>query len=366
MLRSKERKTPPLNFAPGLLKKASKHVVMNQTKVLVTGATGFLGKRVARRLVEEGYRVRGLARTRSSVGDLKKLGVEIAIGDLADESSIVAAVEGVDVVVHAAAGTRGRAEESYAATIEGTRNVLEACRSGCVKKLVYISSCNVYEVAGYPENQVVTEEAQLERFPLRRGHYSAAKLQAEALVTAAMSKYSCAAVVLRPGTIYGPGAEIYTNMMGISLAGRFFVVFGDGESQLPLVHVDNAVAAIIECVSHSAADNEIFNVVDDDRVTKRVYMDRVVKALCPNAKVVYCPISLLLALTWLQEKLFGIFGRRPFLTVYRLVSSQKRIRYSASKIRNMMGWRPHVSFDQAVEQLIGEHRRAPDTKNKGR
>jgi len=337
-------------------------VVTKQTKVLVTGATGFLGKRLAKRLVEEGYPVRALARKLSNVCALKKLRVEIAFGDLGDESSIAAAVKGVDVVVHAAAGTNGTAKDSNTATIQGTRNVLEACKTSRVKKLVYISSCNVYEVAGYTENQVVTEEAQLERFPLRRGHYSAAKLQAEALVTEAMNHGGCPIVVLRPGTLYGPGAEVYTRMMGVSFARRIFVVFGNGESELPLLYVDNAVDAIVECMINCAADNQVFNVVDQDLVTKKMYIERVVKPLYPKATAIYCPMSLLITLTWLQEKLLAILGKQTFLTVYRLVSSQKRVRYGTSKIENAIGWRSHTSFKQGAEQLIRTHGRAADTR----
>jgi len=344
-----------------VLWKEHPYVATKQTKVLVTGATGFLGSRLAKRLVEEGYPIRALARKLSNLGALKKLGAEIVFGDMGDEASIAAAVKGVDVVVHAAAGTSGTAKDSDSATIQGTRNVLEACRTNRVKKLIYISSCNVYEVAGYTENQLVTEEAQLERFPLRRGHYTAAKLQAEALVTEAMNHDGCPTVVLRPGTLYGTGAEVFTRMMGVSFAQRIFVVFGDGESELPLVHVDNTVDAIVECVGNSAADNQVFNVVDRELITKRMYMERVLKPLYPNAVVVYCPMSLLLTLTWLQEKLIAIVGKQPFLTVYRLVSSQKRVRYSTSRIENAIGWRSHIRFEQGSEQLIREHGQTTDT-----
>src|SRR5438034_1348675 len=107
---------------------------MNQTKVLVTGATGFLGNRLAKRLVDDGYPVRALARKESRVAALERLGVEIAFGDLGDESSIAAAVNGVDVVVHAAAGTSGTEKDSDTATIQGTRNILGACRTSHIKK----------------------------------------------------------------------------------------------------------------------------------------------------------------------------------------------------------------------------------------
>ena len=329
--------------------------MVTPARVLVTGATGFLGSRLTRRLLEEGYAVRALVRMRSDLRLLKNLGVEIAFGDLGDGPAVNASVSGIDIVVHAGAGTSGSAKDSETATILGTKNVLEACRKHAVSKLVYISSCNVYEVAGYGENQVVTEEAQLERFPTRRGHYTAAKLLAEALVTEAMTRDCCPTVVLRPGTLFGLGAEIFTRMMGVSFA-RLFVVFGDGESELPLVHVDNAVDAIVECVRNRAADGQVFNVVDRDSFTKKMYMERIVRPLYPKAMVVYCPMPLLRALTWVQEGMFAVVGKRPLLTGYQLASSQNKVRYATSKIENAIGWRSRITLEQGAEQLLQQWR----------
>jgi nucleoside-diphosphate-sugar epimerase len=273
------------------------------------------------------------------------------IGDVRDANRLEMAMRGVDIVVHAAAGTSGTARDSEIATIQGTRSILKACGTSRVRKLVYISSCNVYELAGCADGEIVTEEAQLERSPLRRGHYSAAKLQAESLVTEAMNRGGCPTVVLRLGTLYGRGAEVYTPMMGVSFSRQVFVVFGDGESELPLIHVDNAVDAILDCMACSAAENQVFNVVDPERVTKKMYIEQVVRPLYPKATVLYCPMSLLLTLTWLQEKVLALLGKQPILTVYRLVSSQRRIRYSASKIEETTGWRSRIGFQQGAAEI---------------
>ena len=311
-----------------------------------------------KRLAEEGYQLRALARRQSDLSTLHELGAEIVFGDLGDKASISAAVQGIDVVVHAAAGTSGTAEDSDIATIQGTRNILAACRASQVKKLVYISSCSVYELAGYSEGQIVTEESQLERFPLRRGHYAAAKLQAEILVSEYMNCDGCPTVVLRPGMLYGPGADIFPRMLGLSFARSMFVIFGDGKSELPLAHVENVVDAIVKCMGSGAADNQVFNLVDQDLVTRKAYVEQLIKPLYPNAGVIYLPMGLLRALTWLQERLLAILGKQPFLTAYRLASSQKRVRYCTSKIESAIGWRPRITFAQGAEQILRLHRQS--------
>ena len=321
-------------------------------RVLVTGATGLLGSRLTRRLVGDGYAVRVLVRTRSNLTMLDRLGVDIVFGDLVDEASVNASVRGVDIVVHAGAGTSGSLQDSETATVFGTRNVLAACRRHDVRKLVYISSCNVYETAGCAEDQVVTEDAQLERFPERRGHYTAAKIQAEALVIEAMGQDCCPTVVLRPGTFFGPGAEIFTKMMGVSFARRFFVVFGDGEAVLPLVHIDNAVDAIVECLRNSAANGQIFNIVDPGPVTKRAYVERVIKPLHPGALVTYWPLPLIRVLTLMQEILLARLRKQPYVTTYRLDASQKSIKYDTHRIERTIGWQPRVSFEHGARQLV--------------
>jgi nucleoside-diphosphate-sugar epimerase len=312
---------------------------------------------VTKRLVEDGYSLRVLARDSSNVGPLEQLGVEIVLGDMCDEASVAAAVSGVEVVVHAAAVTNATAKEVNAATIQGVRNVLEACRAQQVRKLIYISSCNVYEVAGYADDQEVNEDAQLERLPQCRGAYSWAKQHAEMLVTSAMNREKPAVVVLRPGTIYGPGAPLFTSMLGLAVGRRLFIVFGSGDFQLPLVYAENLVDAIVACIRNEAANNQIFNVVDADTVTKKKYMNSVMKRLTPDAIVVYVPLKLLLTLTWCQEKLMRILGRPPLLTVYRVLSSQKRVRYSTSKIEKAIGWRSCVNFEQGVEHLMKQQAR---------
>ncbi len=321
-------------------------------RVLVTGASGFLGTRLVEMLCERGYPVRALVRKLSNIKRLKMLPVEIMYGDVGSIESLRPVFEGVDFVVHAAADTEGREEEGETVTVQGTRNVIDLCRQNGVKRLVYISSCSVYGVADYAENQIVTEESSLERLPEQRGFYSLAKLRAENLVSEAMKQGDVPIVCLRPGTIFGPGGEIFTPMMGFSLGTRLFAVIGPGDFVLPLVYIDNLCDAIITAIQSDRGDNEVFNVVDSGRLTKKDYMDMLVRKLYPEARVVYIPYRALHEIVRLQERLTAVMGRKPFLTRYRLKSSQNRIVYDSSKIDRTYGWKPPLTLAEGIEAVL--------------
>jgi 2-alkyl-3-oxoalkanoate reductase len=320
-------------------------------RILVTGGTGFVGKRLVERLIEEGYAVRVLARKLANVDTLRSFGAEVFWGDVADLESFEQALIGNDIIVHLAAGTSGSEKDCEEGTLQGTKNVLELCRRHKPNKLVYISSCSVYGVADFKKNQLVPETALLERFPEKRGSYSASKQEAETYVTEFMKSGDVPVVVLRPGTIYGPGGDIYTPMMGFSM-GKLYVIIGNGKFLLPFVYIDNLVDAIIGSIETKKGDNQVFNVVDTDRISKREYMSKVIRKIHPDAKVLYFPYSFLYGITGFQEVALGLLKRRPFLTRYRLDSSQKSIVYDNRKIVETLGWHPRIAASEAFDRLV--------------
>jgi 2-alkyl-3-oxoalkanoate reductase len=327
--------------------------------VLVTGATGFLGRRLVETFVERGYRVRALARRSSSIERIKGAGAEIIFGDIVDAASLKPAFQDVDVVVHAAADTKGAEDETKLSTIQGTKNVIDLCEEFKVSKLIHISSLSVYGVADYPENEMVTENSFLERHPERRGFYSWGKLEAEKLVTKAIKKGAFSIVCLRPGTIFGPGGEIFTPMMGYSMGGKLFAIIGMGGFVLPLVYIDNLVDAIVAVIGKEEADGKVFNVVDPGSITKKDYVKKLLQRIHPKAYFIYIPYWLIYMAVWLQEYLVKLGGRAPFLTCYRLTSSQRNVLYDASRIRNELKWKPPYSMEEAMESVIaGESKKA--------
>ncbi len=326
---------------------------VNQShSVLVTGSTGFLGCRIVEILIAAGFKVRAFVRKTSKVDKLKSLGVEICVGDIADFASLKAAYEGMDYVVHAAADTVGSIDGGKVNTIQGTENVLTLCKECGVKKLVYISSCSVYGVADYKKGYVVTEGSSLERAPESRGAYSNAKFQAEKVVLQEMAENVYPIICLRPGTIYGPGGNIYTPIMGFSFSDKMFLTIGDGQFVLPLVYIDNIADAVRAALTKESSVGSVYNVIDPYQITKKLYNSQLMKKVFPRAWFLNFPYSLLYMIVYLQELLLKLIGRSPFLTRYRLESSQKSIVYDGDKICRELNWEPPVSMDEALGRIV--------------
>jgi nucleoside-diphosphate-sugar epimerase len=258
---------------------------------------------------------------------------------------------GCEAVVHLAAGTSGNEKDGQQGTIDGTQNLIELSRKHKPKKLVYISSCSVYDIVTLRRDALVSEDGCLERFPERRGVYSATKQQAERAVSEYMNTGDVPVVILRPGTIYGPGGDVYTPMMGFSL-GSLYVVIGTGKFVLPFVFVDNVVDAITKCIDKQEAEGQVFNVVDREKLTKRDYINAVIRQIDPKARVIYVPYAVIYGLTWLQELAFRLIKRPPVLSLYRLISSQRNVIYDDRKVVERLGWMPPVRATEAMASLV--------------
>jgi len=319
---------------------------------LITGSTGFLGSRLAKTLLRDGYSVRAFARNASKAVKLQALGAEIFIGDVRDPVSLTAAIQGAAVVVHAAAETAGDALAGQQTTLQGTQNVIESASAKGVKQLIYISSCSIYGIADCSPGQRIDEAGPLERRPEWRGHYSNAKFKAEQTVLAAIGKGELKITCLRPGTVWGPGGEIFTPMMGFKVGQRLAGIIESGRFTLPLVFVDNLVDAIIACISHPAAYDNIFNVVDDDPIDKDTYTREVLIPLFPRTVFFRIPYWLLFGAVGFQERMCRIVGKKPYLTRYRLISSQRPVVYDAGRIARELGWSPPIKFDQAARRVL--------------
>jgi nucleoside-diphosphate-sugar epimerase len=206
--------------------------------VFITGASGFIGGKIAERLLGQGRHVRALARR--PLPELEKLGAEIILGDLADPAALRRGCTGAGTVFHVAArvGVWGPADDFFKVNVDGTRAVISACRDAGVERLVNTSSPSVVYTGG--DLSGVNESAPLcQQAP---SPYPTSKAAAEKLVSEAHSK-NLATLSLRPHLVWGPGDKnLIPRVIALARQGRLKII-GSGRNKVDLTHITNVVDA---------------------------------------------------------------------------------------------------------------------------
>ncbi|BDC53197.1 hypothetical protein F183_A55120 (plasmid) [Bryobacterales bacterium F-183] len=314
-------------------------------RVLVTGANGFLGGALLKRLREAGETPRLLLRRPSA----QNADLEAVYGSLGDPDTVDRAVAGVEVVYHVGAAMKGGTEEFQAGTVLGTRNIVQSCIRHKVKKLVYVSSMGLLDHAGHPAGTPVTENSPYEPYPERRGIYTGTKMTAERELLTEAEKAGLDAVVLRPGQIFGKGAELVTPNGVIRLAGRW-LVYGNGSRPLPLVYVEDVVDGLIAAETASpAASRQIIHLVDPAVVTQNQYLTAARHVLEEERiPVVRVPQFILLSLGWMVDILSALAKRPLPLSVYRVRSLRPLAPNDASKAKQLLGWTPRTGVSRGL------------------
>jgi predicted dehydrogenase/nucleoside-diphosphate-sugar epimerase len=317
-------------------------------RVLVTGGAGFLGRPLVERLRANGDSVRLLLRRPPAPGSHDD--VAVVLGSLGQPDVVDHAVEGVEVVYHLGAAMKGGPAEFEQGTVWGTRNIIESCLRHGVKKLIYVSSLSVVDHAGHATGVAVTEDTPYEPFPDRRGAYTRTKLLAEKMVLDAVRERGLRAVIVRPGQIFGPGAERVTPNGIIGIAGRWLVA-GNGSRLLPLVYRDDAVDALQLAEKSEGAVGQLVNVVDPARVSQNEYLRHC--SSVEGLRVQRVPVWLLMIGATGIEILGELMKREVPLTRYRIRSLKPLSPFDVTKAKNVLGWSPAVGVQEGLRRTFG-------------
>ncbi len=320
--------------------------------VLVTGAGGFLGGAIARRLVKGGRQVRSFSR--GGYPELEPLGVEQIRGDLADPKAVGGAVRGCELVFHVAAkaGIWGDFEDFYQANVKGTHNVLEACRNEGVTRLVHTSSPSVVfdgsDMEGVDESVPYPDHY--------KAHYPATKAEAEAEVLAANGP-ELATVALRPHLIWGPrDTHIVPGILARARSGRLRKISGP-QKRVDFTYVDNAAEAHLLAAARlepgSPVAGRAFFVSDDAPVPLWEFIDRVLAAagLPPVEKTISPRVAY--AAGWLLEKVYGTLrlSGEPRLTRFVAEELATSHWFDIGAARRLLGYRPVVEPEEGLRRL---------------
>lgn len=320
---------------------------------LVTGASGFIGGHLAKRLVAEGHRVRCLVRATSDTSGLEGLGVELARGDLTDADSLKHAAEGCRFLLHCGALVSDWAtvEEIEQANVAGTRNVLAAASAASIERLVHVSTTDVY---GYPGRRRVDEIYVPTGFS---NWYSQTKRAAEAEVRRA-GQGGLSAVILRPATVYGPGSKDVVGDIARAIRARQMLLVDRGRPVAGLIYVENLIDAAMLALRNDAAVGEAFNLTDGLDITWRRFVTDLALGLgCPAPKW-SLPYGVAIATASGLERGYRLLRRATGVKTRPLLSRQavhvlgRDQDFSNRKAREILGWEPRISYDEGLAATI--------------
>jgi predicted dehydrogenase/nucleoside-diphosphate-sugar epimerase len=318
---------------------------------VVTGANGLLGRALVKRLIQEEEFVRVFVRRLPPPEILHNPRVEVVLGDLSDRQAVDRAVQEATAVFHIGAAMGGGWAAHEAATIMGTRNVVDACLAHHVPKMIYVSSLAVIARNGHHSNGLVTESAPLEPEPQQRGYYTLAKLEAERIVRDAAQDKGLPAIVLRPGQIWTASGPLLSPAVGIR-AGNHMVVIGDDSNLLPMVHVDDVAEAMVLAAQSRFSQCELFQIVDNELMSRKELLRLYIRAREPQLKAIHIPLNLACFFAGCVERLADLLGRPAPVSPYRLRSSFAPRVFDCTKAREQLGWLPRAHTRTALRELL--------------
>lgn len=319
-------------------------------RALVTGANGFLGRRVVAALLAQGHAVRALLRPATAVEEIGwPASVEIVRGDLRSSRELVPAFDGIDVLVHLAAAVTGGEDAMFASTVTGTERLLAAMAGSACRRLVLASSFAVYDWSAIRGTLDESAPVETGRDLYARDGYTIAKAWQERVTRRAADEHGWDLTVLRPGFIWGRDHG-YLAACGQQI-GRLHVVIGPF-SHLPLTHVDNCADLFARAAADPRAAGQTLNVVDGPGERIWSYLGDHLKRSGEGG--FRLPFPYTIAFGIVSAAFATVFKRNEklphVLVPCRFESRLKPLRYTNRRAQELLGWRPPHDYAECLRR----------------
>ncbi len=313
----------------------------------LTGASGFVGSAVARRLIDEGFSVRALVRRTSNRANLRDIGLEVVEGDIRDANLLANAVQGARYVFHVAADYRLWApdpEEIVATNTAGTRAVMEAALKAGVERVVYTSSVATLRLTGNgsPSNETMPLDAAN-----AIGAYKRSKVLAERLVERMVTDEGLQAVIVNPSTPIGPRDVRPTP------TGRIVVEAASGrmpayvETGLNLVHVDDVADGHLAALKHGRIGERY--ILGGQDMTLGEMLAEIARLAGRRPPAIKLPRQMIYPIAYGAEAVARFTGREPFATVDGLRMAKYKMFFSSAKAERELAYRARPATDALAE-----------------
>lgn len=315
-------------------------------KVLVTGGTGFTGKALVKRLLDEGHQVVALDYQEGlKTEELRQWGAEVIIGTVTDRDVVRKCMQGVDVVQHLAAAFRElNVPNTYydEVNVGGAKIVLEEAYAQKVKKFIYMSTCGVH---GNIDNPPGGEDAPIQP----ADYYQRTKYEAEPLVNE-YNKKGMKTVILRPAAIYGPGDPERFFMIFRRVNDGMFPMFGSGKTYYHPLYIDNLIDACMLAMEEGKGDGGAYLIADEEYVEIKDLVQRTAKALGVEVKIPHFPVIPVVIAGHICEKICKPFKITPPIFPRRVDWYRQNRAFKIDRAKADLGYQPKVGLDEGLKR----------------
>ncbi|TMB87694.1 MAG: NAD-dependent epimerase/dehydratase family protein [Chloroflexi bacterium] len=315
-------------------------------EVLITGGNGLLGRHLVTALLERGDTVRVLALPAENTSWLEERGVAVYRGDVRERETLAAPMLGAQGVLHLA-GMMGLwlpLGEYHAVNVTGTEHACRAALAAGVRRFVHVSSWTVYGMnLGRPAS---------EDFPMRpfQEPYALTKTGGDRVVQRMIAEEHLPAVIVRPGTFFGPGDQLHFGRMADRVRTGKGVVVGSGRNALPFVYVTDVVQGLLLALDRDQAAGRAYNITNDQPLTQEQFLQGIAEELGVNPPRVHVPYLALYAAGYAAERVAGVTRstRQPVVTRLGVKLFGTDNRHSIDRARRELGYAPQVSLRDGI------------------
>jgi nucleoside-diphosphate-sugar epimerase len=314
--------------------------------VLITGGTGLLGRHLVAALQDRGDTVRVLALPEDDTGWLRQRGVAVYRGNVRWPDTLAAPLSGVTAVVHLA-GMMGvwRPLQQYRdVNVTGTRNVCGAALAEGVSRIVHVSSWTVY---GMDLGRPAREDFLLKPF---REPYAITKAEGDLVVQRMIAEDQLPAVIIRPGTFFGPGDGLHFGRMADRLRAGKGIIIGSGDNALPFVYVTDVVQGLLLALDCEHSLGQAYNISNDHPLTQQQLLEAIAHEIGANSPAVHVPYRALYLAGGTAEHAAALAssGGQPVLTRLGVKLFGTDNRHAIDKARLELGYAPQVPIREGL------------------